>query len=102
MAKQETTASAVVSEGVYEPGRFVVSWVGAKGARDPFMLTSQVKVMREGFERLGHKPALMLIVVADPELEAAVEIVSKALDTTTALRSSPKPGSPSREGGKAT
>jgi hypothetical protein len=36
--------------------------------------------MREGFERLGHKPALLLIVVADPELDEAVERVRKALD----------------------
>lgn len=64
----------------YEPGRFVVSWVGADGARDPIMLTSQVKVMRDGFERLGHRPALMLIVVADEELDSAVAKVQAALD----------------------
>lgn len=64
----------------YTPGRFVVSWVGHPGARDPFALTAQVKAMREGFERAGRTPALMLVVVEDAELEAAVEILTAALD----------------------
>jgi len=64
----------------YTPGRFVVSWIGAEGARDPIALTSQVKMMRDGFERLGHKPALLLIVVADGEVDAAAALVQEALD----------------------
>jgi hypothetical protein len=51
----------------YTPGRFVVSWVGADGARDPIALTSQVKAMRDGF-------------VADGEEDAAVDLVREALD----------------------
>ncbi len=64
----------------YTAGRYVVSWVGAAGARDPIALTSQVKVMRDGFVRSGHTPALMLVVVDDDELDAAVELVQQALD----------------------
>lgn len=64
----------------YTPGRFVVSWVGAEGARDPIALTSQVKAMRVGFERLGHKPALLLVVVADGEVDAAADLIREALD----------------------
>lgn len=64
----------------YTPGRFVVSWVGAEGARDPIALTSQVKAMRDGFESIGHKPALLLVVVADGEVDAAADLLRKALD----------------------
>lgn len=70
-------------EGTYTPGRFVVSWVGADGARDPIALTFQVKVMRDGFERLGFAPALLLIVVADAEVYEAAELVRQALDEHT-------------------
>jgi hypothetical protein len=64
----------------YTPGRFVVSWIGAKGARDPILLTSQVKAMRDGFEAIGHSPALMLVVVVVAELDAACELLVTALD----------------------
>lgn len=75
---QSRTAWADVDDS-YTPGRYVVSWVGAEGARDPIALTSQVKAMRDGFERLGHKPALLLIVVADGEQDAAVALLEEAL-----------------------
>lgn len=64
----------------FTPGRYVISWIGAKGARDPIGLTSQVKVMREGLKEAGHTAALVLIVVADDEQDAAVERITKALD----------------------
>lgn len=64
----------------FTAGRYVVSWIGADGARDPILLTSQVKTMRDGFERLGHKPALILLVVADGEQDEAVERISGCLD----------------------
>lgn len=64
----------------FTPGRFVISWCNAVDARDPILLTSQVKTMRDGFERAGHRPALLLLVVADGEQEAAVELVTRALD----------------------
>lgn len=63
----------------YTPGRYVVSWTDADGARDPIALTSQVKAMRDGFERLGHRPALLLIVVAEGEQDAAVQLIEEAL-----------------------
>ena len=68
----------------YTPGRYVVAWVPADGARDPIALTSQVKLMREGFERSGHKPALILIVVTDGEEDAAVDLVTQALEAERA------------------
>lgn len=64
----------------FTPGRFVVSWCDAADARDPIALTSQVKTMRDGFERAGHRPALVLLVVADGEQDAAVELITLALD----------------------
>jgi hypothetical protein len=76
----------------FTPGRFVVSWVGAAGAKDPFALTHQVKVMREGFERQGITPALVLLVVDDSELDTAVEIISTALDTTADAAPKDSPG----------
>lgn len=55
--------------------------VGASGARDPVMLTSQVKFMREGFEKAGHgRPALILLVVKDGEEDAAIARISDALN----------------------
>jgi len=69
-----------MSSASYTPGRYVVSWIDANGARDPITLVSQVKEMRDGFERAGHKPALVLLVVADGEQDAAVDRVTAALD----------------------
>jgi hypothetical protein len=68
----------------YTVGRYVLAVTDAEGARDPFMLTSQVKYMREGFKRLKHEPALILIVVADGEEDAAVARIQKALEEETA------------------
>lgn len=67
---------------IFTPGRFVLSWIDAEGARDPIALTSQVKAMRDGFEHVGHKPALLLVVVADGEENAAADLVTHALDAT--------------------
>jgi hypothetical protein len=64
----------------YLPGRYVISWAGAGLARDPIALTSQVKTMRLGFERAGHRPALVIVVVADDEVEDAVDLITKCLD----------------------
>ena len=64
----------------FTPGRYVVAWVDAAGARDPIALTSQVKFMRERFETLGHKAALVLLVVADGECDEAVERIKTALE----------------------
>ena len=70
----------------YTPGRFVIAWTSATGARDPIALTSQVKTMRLGFERAGHTPALVLIVVADGEIDAAVDRITEALDVAAVSR----------------
>lgn len=55
---------------------FVVSSTDAVGARDPIALTQQVKIMRDGFEKAGHgAPGLILIVVKNNEVQAAVDII---------------------------
>lgn len=64
----------------FTPGRYVIAWCNAADARDPILLTSQVKVMRDGFTRAGHRPALVIVVVADGEQDAAVARVTAALD----------------------
>lgn len=61
-------------------GRYVLADTDARGARDVIGLTSQVKFMREGFQTRGHDPALILIVVAEPERKAAVARILTALD----------------------
>lgn len=66
----------------YTPGRYVISWCNATDARDPILLTQQVKTMRDGFEHAGHKPALLLVVVANGEQDEAVALVTAALDTS--------------------
>lgn len=63
----------------FTPGRFVVSWCDAQTARDPIALTSQVKALRDGLERSGHTPALILLVVADGEQDAATDRIIAAL-----------------------
>ncbi len=70
---------ATAQGDAYTPGRFAVSWIDAQGARDPIALTSQVEMMRQGFERAGYRPALLLVVVADGEQDAAVDLLTKAL-----------------------
>lgn len=66
----------------FTDGRFVMSWVDAAGARDPIALTSQVKYLRGRLKNTGFDAGLVLLVVADEELDAAVELVQAALDTT--------------------
>lgn len=61
-------------------GTYVVAATDARGARDGIGLTSQVKFMRDGLERCGHKPALVLLVVKDGEQDAAMDLIRAALD----------------------
>lgn len=69
----------VTTAANFTAGRYVVSWTDGAGARDPIMLTAQVKAMRDGFERAGHRPALLLVVVADGEQDAAAALIEAAL-----------------------
>ena len=64
----------------FTPGRYVLSWIGRSWARDPIELAQQLKSMRKGFEAAGHKPALILLMVADGEEDAAAERIRAALD----------------------
>ena len=72
------------SERAFSRDTYVIADTNAAGARDPFMLTSQVKFMREGFEKAGHgRPALILLVVKDGEQKAAVDLIRGVLDSAT-------------------
>lgn len=66
----------------FTAGRYVIAWCNEHDARDPFLLTAQVKAMRDRFEKARHKPALVLLVVAAGEQDAAAEIIAAALDDT--------------------
>ncbi len=75
------------SEQAFSRDTYVIADTNAAGARDPFMLTSQVKFMREGFEKAGHgRPALILLVVKDGEEHAAVDLIRGVLDSPTGGR----------------
>jgi hypothetical protein len=52
----------------------------AIGARDGAGLLAQCKYMRRGMEKVGHRPALILVVVDEPELEAAERRIQVALE----------------------
>jgi hypothetical protein len=67
-------------ELAYTPGRFAIALADALGTRDPIALRFHAKTLREGMERVGHTPALMLIVVADDEREAAVDLIRTTLE----------------------
>ena len=83
MSAAKSDSGRAAEPPVYTPGRFAVSWTSAQGARDPISLTSEVKTLRERMKHAGYDAALMLVVVADDELDAALEIVSAALEVTT-------------------
>jgi len=64
----------------YTPGRYVLAHTDAEGARDGAGLLQQVRLMRVGFEEIALKPALIVIVVHEPEAEGAVERIEMALN----------------------
>lgn len=64
----------------YTAGRFVLADTDSRGARDMIGLTQQVKFMREGMERAGHTPGLILLVVADDERKGVVERLKTVLE----------------------
>lgn len=68
------------SERQFTPGRFVLASTDAYGARDGAGLLSQLKYMRTGMEGLGHKPALIVLVVDEAELKSAGDLVRLALE----------------------
>jgi hypothetical protein len=64
----------------FTPGRFVLAGTDAVGARDGAGLLAQCKYMRRGMEKVGAKPALILVVVDEPELDAAQKRIKDALE----------------------
>lgn len=69
----------------FTPGRFVMAGTDAVGARDGAGLLAQCKYMRRGLEKLGHRPALILLIVDEPELAAAQERIKAALEPALPL-----------------
>jgi len=88
MTTDGPTPAAPASDN-FTDGRYVVSVTDVFGDRDPIAITSQVKVMRESFERLGPQSALILAVVADGEQDAAVGRITAALSSAEASDRNP-------------
>lgn len=63
----------------FTDGRYTLADTDSRGTRDPIALTSQVKLMRTGYRYGDHEPALILVMVADPERAAAVDRIRTAL-----------------------
>jgi hypothetical protein len=61
-------------------GRYIYADAPARHSRDPIALTTQVKYMREMGEANGWKPALILVVVDEANLNEAGERVRTALN----------------------
>lgn len=65
-------------DGPYTPGRYVISWAERGNAVETSSELANIRARLEA--GTGEKPATILLAVAASEMDAAVKIITEALD----------------------